>query len=178
MGNSFQDQFLKLGLVDKKQVNQIKKTKHRQKKAKVKDQEADESKMLAEQAQVQKSRRVKERNRKKNAKQKQKESAAQIHQLIENSRLQYDEGDIPYKFSDDNKVKRLLLSKEIADKLGSGKLAIVRQAGVYQIVPAIVARKVQEFNKKMVVLLHQPKEIGADADDPYAEFQVPDDLMW
>ncbi len=178
MGNSFQDQFLKLGLVDKKQVNKIKKKKHQQKKAKVKSPEPDESKILAEKAQEQKKKRAQERNRKKNEKIKQKESAAQIHQLIENNRIQYDEGEIPYNFTDYNKVKRLLLSKEIADKLGSGKLAIVRQAGVYHIIPADIARKVQEFNRKMIVLLHKPKEISPEADDPYAEFQVPDDLMW
>ena len=30
----------------------------------------------------------------------------------------------------------------------------------------------------VLTLLWLPEEKAADADDPYAEFQVPDDLMW
>ncbi len=49
MGNSFQDQFLKLGLVDKKQVNKSKKQKHQKKKVQIPKKQVvvDENVLLA-----------------------------------------------------------------------------------------------------------------------------------
>ncbi len=176
MGNSLQDQFLKLGLANKKQVNKIKKNKYQQKKAKGIKPEDNESKILAQEAMAQRKKRDTVLNKKRNKKLKQKEAVAQIRQLIEKYRQQYNEGDTPYNFSDNNKIKRIYLPKEICDKLGAGKLAIVRQAGEYQIVPAQIGRKIQTLNKKQVILLHSPTK--PDTEDPYAEFQIPDDLVW
>ncbi len=178
MGNSLQDQFLKLGLIDKKKVNKTKKEQHQKKKAKGKKRVIDESKILAQKAQEQQKERNRELNRLRNEERRAKESAAQIRQLIETNRLNYDKGDTPYNFTDNNKIKRIFLSKEIADNLGKGRLAIVRQAGEYQIVPADLATKIQKVNKNLVVLLHSQKKQEADTDDPYAEFKVPDDLVW
>jgi uncharacterized protein len=176
MGNSLQDQFLKLGLANKKQVNKIKKKKHQLKKTKAVDTEALESKTLAQKAQNERQQRDRQLNRKKKKKIQKNEIAGQIRQLIETNRLTMEEGDTPYKFSDNNVIKRLFLTKEISDQLSNGKLAIVRQAGEYQIIPAETAFKIQKLNRNQIVLLHKPKKV--EADDPYAEFEVPDDLMW
>ena len=42
--------------------------------------------------------------------------------------------------------------------------------------PPAVAEKIRQRNLSLVIDL--PEDKRRDADDPYAQFQVPDDLMW
>jgi uncharacterized protein YaiL (DUF2058 family) len=177
MGNTLQDQFLKMGLVDKKQVNTLKKAQHKQKASN--KESINEGKIQAQQALAAKKEHSRLLNQKKNEELKEQETAAQIRQLIDSNRVSMAAGETPYNFIDDNKIKRLLLNKETIEQLSGGSLAIVRQAGEYLIVPAEIALKVQKFNRKLVVVFHtQRTPHSADHEDPYAEFQVPEDLIW
>jgi hypothetical protein len=179
MGSTLQDQFLKMGLVDKKQVNTVKKARHEQRSRQGGTVSPDESKIQAQQSLAEKKAYSRRLNQAKNKELQEQESAARIRQLVDSHRLPLDGGETPYNFTDNNKIKRLFLPKEIVEQLSGGALAIVRQAGGYQIVPAIVAKKVQEFNTKLVVVYHAPEEKpSSDREDPYAEYQVPDDLVW
>ena len=61
--------------------------------------------------------------------------------------------------------------------MGSGSAAIVRLGESYEVVPADVAEKIRARDAASVV------DTGAadstpDEDDPYKDYQVPDDLMW
>ncbi len=176
MGSTLQEQFLKMGLVDKKKVENAKKAKHQQKTDRGVKNGADESKTQALQALAEKRERTKLLNQEKNREVQEQESAARIRQLIETNRLTIEEGETPYNFTDNNKIKRLYLQKSVAEQLSNGTLAIVRQAGEYQVIPARVADKVREFNRKLVVVYHSPA--SAVTEDPYAEYKVPDDLIW
>jgi len=179
MGSTLQDQFLKMGLVDKKQVNTVKKARHEQRSKQGGKESPDESKIQAQQSLSEQKERSRQLNQVKNEELKEQESAARIRQLIDSHRLSVQGGETPYNFTDNNKIKRLILAKEIIERLSRGALAIVRQAGEYQIVPADVAEKVRKFNAKLVVVYHAPKKNTSPAhEDPYAEYQVPDDLMW
>jgi len=60
----------------------------------------------------------------------------------------------------------------------NGRAGIAKIDGHYEIVPAEVARKVQARDKASIVVLNEATQDVAAADDPYAEFQIPDDLMW
>ncbi len=82
-----------------------------------------------------------------------------------------------YNFVDDKKVKRLSVNKLMREKLASGSLAIVRHGGGYEVIPREAALKIQERDPQRVVQLNIRTE-EPDADDPYAAYQVPDDLMW
>jgi uncharacterized protein len=179
MGNTLQDQFLKMGLVDKKKANTIKKSHHNQRTGQGAKEETQERSIQVRKAQEKKKERSRLLNQKRNEEIKEQETAARIRQLIDSSRLPMEGGEAPYNFTDTNKIKRLFLTKIMVERLSSGDLAIVRQAGEYQIVPAGVAEKVQKFNKNLVVVFHAPKKnISPGLEDPYAEYQVPDDLMW
>lgn len=83
----------------------------------------------------------------------------------------------PYNFVDDKKVKRISVNALVRNKLSSGSLAIVHHGGGYEIIPREAALKIQERDPRRIVLLNTPTE-APDADDPYAAYQVPDDLMW
>jgi len=62
-------------------------------------------------------------------------------------------------------------------KIIAGTLGIARIEGRYELIPKIIAEKIQQRNEKRVLLFKHEEQI-LDENDPYAEFQVPDDLIW
>ena len=128
-------------------------------------------------AQAEKLAKDQELNREQQEKAQQKAIAAQIKQLIETSRLPKINGEDYYNFVDDKKVKRLPVNTLVRNKLSNGWLAIVRHGGGYEIIPREAAMKIQERDASRIVLLNTHVE-EPDADDPYAAYQIPDDLMW
>ena len=90
-----------------------------------------------------------------------------------------DAGDITYNFKHEKTIKKLSLTQKSVDSLVQGKVGIVMIAGDYQLVPADIIYKVRELNPNFVVLLNTPSaKKQKDEDDPYAEYEIPDDLMW
>lgn len=179
MGLSLRDQLLKAGLVNEKQAKQATKQQQKQERLERKGQvEKDDSqRQAALQAQAEKVARDRELNRQQQEKADQKARAAQIKQLIENTRLPKLNTDDYYNFVDGKKVKRIAVNAMLRDKLSRGSLAIVRHGGGYEMIPRDAALKIQERDSQRIVLLNTPTE-EADADDPYAAYKVPDDLMW
>mgnify|MGYP002651433254 CR=1 FL=1 len=179
MSLSLRDQLLKAGLVNQKQVKQVSKEQKKQKRLEHKGQvEVDDTQQrLAKEAMAEKAKRDQELNRQQQEKAEQKARAAQVKQLIEVSRLPKLTTEDYYNFVDDKKVKRISVNNLMRDKLSSGSLAIVRHGGGYEIIPREAALKIQERDPRRVVLLNTRTE-EVDADDPYAAYQVPDDLMW
>ena len=179
MSLSLRDQLLKAGLVNEKQAKQATKQQQKQQRLEKKGQvEKDNSQREAAlKAQAEKQARDQELNRQQQEKAEQKARAAQVKQLIERSRLPKLTTDDYYNFVNDKKVKRISVNNLMRDKLSSGSLAIVRHGGGYEIIPREAALKIQERDPRRVVLLNTRTE-EVDADDPYAAYQVPDDLMW
>ena len=179
MGLSLRDQLLKAGLVNEKQAKQAGKQQQKQKRLVQKGQaELDDStRQAALQAQAEKAARDQELNRQQQEKAEQKARAAQVKQLIERSRLPKLDGEDYGNFVDDKKVKRLPVNTMVRNKLSNGWLAIVRHGGGYEIIPREAALKIQERDASRIVLLNTHVE-EPDADDPYAAYQIPDDLMW
>ena len=179
MSMSLRDQLLKAGLVNEKQVKQAGKQQQKQQRLEKKGQvEIDDAqKQAAVQAKAEKVARDQELNRQQQEKVEQKARAAQIKQLIETNRLPKLSGEDYYNFVDDKKVKRLPVNALMRNKLSTGGLAIVRHGGGYEVVSRDVAVKIQERDPRRIVLLNTATE-APDADDPYAAYQVPDDLMW
>ncbi|WP_312960847.1 DUF2058 domain-containing protein [Stutzerimonas nitrititolerans] len=179
MSLSLRDQLLKAGLVNEKQVKQAGKQQKKQQRLVHKGQaEKDDSQREAAlKAQAEKQARDQELNRQQQEKAEQKARIAQIKQLIETSRLPKLTTEDYYNFVDDKKVKRLSVNKLMRDKLSSGSLAIVRHGGGYEVIPREAALKIQERDPRRIVQLNVQTE-APDADDPYAAYQIPDDLMW
>ena len=179
MALSLRDQLLKAGLVNAKQAKQV--GKEQQKKQRLEQKghiEKDESqKLAAQQAMAEKAARDQALNRQQQEKAEQKARTAQVKQLIEVSRLPKLTTEDYYNFVDDKKVKRLPVNALMRNKLSSGSLAIVRHGGGYEVIPREAALKIQERDPRRILLLNTQSE-APDADDPYAAYQVPDDLMW
>ena len=179
MSLSLRDQLMKAGLVSEKQAKQAGKQKQKQQRLEKKGQvEVDDAiKQAALQAQAEKAARDQELTEQQKEKAEQKARAAQIKQLIESSRLPKLQSDDYYNFVDEKKIKRIAVNAMLRDKLSRGSLAIVRHGGGYEMIPREAALRIQERDPHRVILLNTPTE-APDADDPYAAYQVPDDLMW
>ncbi len=179
MANSLQDQLLKAGLTDKNKVNKAKKAKQRREKEQRhrKQKTEDQAVRWAKQAKAEDVERDRALNQKKNEQAKQKAIAAQIRQLIEMNRLSLEEGEVVYHFNDEAKVRRILITDEIHGQLIGGRLAIVKIDDRYDVIPTAVADKISMRNRDCIVVRND-REQQDDGDDPYADYIVPDDLMW
>jgi len=175
MANSFGDQLLKAGLVNRNQLHKAKKSRHKQKKEKVGT--VNETAEAARQAAAEKAARDRELNRQQTEALERKAIQAQIRQLIELNRLPRDEGTVGYNFQDGTAVKKLFVSDEMHDRLARGLLAIVRLDDGYEVIPSVVAEKIRLRDAACLVGDATPRR-EAGEDDPYADYKVPDDLMW
>ncbi|MCK4864544.1 MAG: DUF2058 domain-containing protein [Gammaproteobacteria bacterium] len=180
MGNPFQDQFLKAGVVTKQQVKKAQSVSNKKKKEQrsKKNTAVDENKLKAQQAAKDKADHDKALNLRKEEQAKQKATSSEIDQLIKtNCVKRNDEYDIIYNFEHRKKVNRIYVNAEIKQQVIDGKLGIARIEGRYELIPKIIAEKIQQRNEKRVILFEKEEQV-IDENDPYAEFQVPDDLTW
>ncbi|MDP5210759.1 DUF2058 domain-containing protein [Microbulbifer sp. 2205BS26-8] len=176
---SLQDQLLQAGLVDKKKAKQVSREKRKQQKVAKKSTEIqiDETKLAVQQARTDKMARDRALNTQRDAAAQQKAIAAQIKQLVDNNRQSHGNGEIAYNFTFDKKVKTIYVTEALYEHLITGRLVIVAMEQRFDLVPRVIADKIAERNSDIVV---KPAEtINPDGeDDPYADFKIPDDLMW
>ncbi len=180
MNNPFQEQLLKAGLVSKQQVQKANKDKQKKKKQErnTKQAIADETTLKAQKAAEEKAKRDRELNQRKEEQARKKAISSEINQLILANRIERNEQcEIAYNFEHQKKVKRIYINEEMKQQIIRGKLGIVRIEGRYELVPISIAEKIQQRNEKRVVLINNDKP-EADENDPYAEYKVPDDLIW
>lgn len=104
--------------------------------------------------------------------------AAQIKQITLLNRIAQDSNGVIYQFNHANKVKTVYVAEKVREALINGRAGIVSLESGYEIVPAEVARKIQDRDAQAVIVLNQATQDVAAEDDPYAAFQIPDDLMW
>jgi len=179
MGNSLQDQLLKAGLIDQKKIDQARQDKKKARPPKpTKKARAAAPKPQPTPEQLEKIARDRELNEQRKEVQRQRAVAAEVRQLVRNNRhpRSESEDDKPFHFENKGKVKRIYVSAQTHKLITDGKLMIVNDNGVFELVPPAVAEKIRQRNPSLVIDL--PEDKDPDADDPYAQFQVPDDLMW
>lgn len=179
MANSFGDQFLKAGLVNKTQLSKAEKSKNKQQKLKQKQkiEVVDEAVVAARQAAAETLARDRELNRLQKEELERKAVLAQVRQLIELNRLPRDTGEVGYNFQDQTAIKKIFVTEEMHDRLSRGLLAIVRLDDRYEVVPSVVAEKILLRDPACVVSQTTSRPESGE-DDLYADYKVPDDLMW
>lgn len=180
MNNPFQEQLLKAGIVNKQQVQKAKQDKNKKKKQQRNKKEAaiDENKIKAQLAAEEKAKHDRELNKKKEEGVRKKAISAEINQLIIDHHIKRDKNcEIIYNFEHNNKVKRIYINAEMKQHIIKGKLGMARIEGRYELVPADIAEKIQQRNEKRIVFFKNEEQV-ADANDPYADYQIPDDLTW
>ena len=180
MNNPFQEQLLKAGLVSKQQVQKVQQEKNKKRKQQPgkKKHVVDEAKLKAQQLAQEKADRDRELNKRKEQQARGKALSAEINQLILDNLIKRDDScEIVYNFEHDKKVKRIYINAEMKQQIIKGKLGIARIDGRYELIPAGVAEKIQQRNDKRVVIF-KDEEKSVDENDPYADYEIPDDLTW
>ena len=175
---TLQEQLLKAGLVTSKKVAKVQRTA---KKSRVQAREAREAVEENKKTQLERDKQLSEQQKQATLS---KEYKAQVKQLIEMNRISVARGNIDFNFTDNNLIKKIVVDKPTHAQLISGRLAIARLIAEgsgeneYAIIPAVVADKIAQRDANSIVLNSALSQEEQDEDDPYAEFKVPDDLMW
>jgi uncharacterized protein YaiL (DUF2058 family) len=176
---SLQDQLLKAGLADEKKAKAVRNEKKKKRKQQPKGTtEVNETELRARQAREDKAEHDRQLNLERQKEADKKAVQAQIRQLIETNRLERSGGETAYQFVHDKKIKKLYVTETMADQLARGRLAVVLLNDSYEIVAEGVARKIMERDESAVVALHERQSDDQGDDDPYAGYEIPDDLMW
>ncbi|EPJ49435.1 MAG: hypothetical protein OFPII_01000 [Osedax symbiont Rs1] len=173
MAISLQDQLLKAGLASKKQANKAKADK-RKKKSKT---AAPDNALQIQQQQTAKRDKDRQLNLDREQQKADKASISQARQIVESNRVTIPRGsDITHQFSHLKFVKSIYVDKQLQSQLFCGLLTVVFMDDKYWLIPTDQAHRLNALQSDWVVEL--PKKELKDDDDPYADYAIPDDLMW
>jgi len=189
MGKSLQDQLKSLGIVGKAKDEK----KGPQQKTKRRPQSPSPQKNAAAQAvvreerdvlgkQVREKRKIREREDEAARAEKLRRRAAETEarEYLEAHRVERLEDGLSYRFNMQGMIRRIFVTQEVADQLSAGTMGIVVAGEAIDVVPTDIAQKVGELSERVTVIINDPAsgQDGDDPDDPYSEYQVPDDLVW
>ena len=181
MSGTLKDQLLKAGLVDREKLKAEKKAEHRAKKQRQrgKTPKHDETKQRAETARRAKLEHDRQRNSERERQRELRAARAQVREIVDRHRLERQSGETPFQFADRGKIKKIYVHASMPGEIAAGRLAVVRLDGNYDIVPAAAAARIVERDPRAVVVLNDAAAAAEKvADDPYADYPVPDDLTW
>lgn len=181
--SSLQDQLLKAGLVDKKQAHQARAEKRKNAKKKRKGQLSEDN-SLQQQIEAQKAQKLAKDKALADEKAKEKlgkEKLQQLEQLIKSHALaerKY-KGDEKHNFAFNNLVKTIYLNPEAKRRVIKGIYGICEWLDKFYLFEADSMQRLEALAPELVALFNKPEEKPEeDEDDPYAGYEVPDDLMW
>ncbi len=185
MAGSLQDQLLSKGLINKNKAKKIQREQQHQKRVskKHKTELVDEAKVAAEQAQKNKAEQDKKLNQELKAKADERAIAAQIKQLISNNNISVKSKDVAFIFHHQGKSQTLVVERAQEEQIKKGRLVVVQQVEIkdshkYQLVPSQIADKIASRNTNYIAYQADLQQLAQDEEDPYAEYEIPDDLMW
>lgn len=183
MGKSLQEQLLQSGLAKPKQAKKARREKTRQdQQARREAKPAAETDALAreiEAREADKRARDRELNARRRSEREARERDAAAAQLIETHRIApvNDDHSVPYNYRLGRKIKRLRVSEDQRRQLAAGRLAIVHHRERASLVDIATAERLAALIPTRLWRA-EPAEERPDPDDPYADYVVPDDLMW
>lgn len=181
---SLQDQLLKAGLTTKqkaRQANTDKRKKNKQKRSgnAIEASLQEQVKKDLAQAKQEKLARDTALNNEKQQALAAKEQALRILQILKHHQLTNVSGEAEYNYTFNKKIKKLSIDELTHKALVNGRLALCGVDEVTYIVTAETADKISSLDQSVVLVQNTRVEVdNAEEDDPYADFQIPDDLMW
>ena len=180
-GNPLQEQLLKAGLVKKSKVSAVAREQHKARQA-GEPTGSDDARRAAEQARLDKAERDRALEADRKSRTRAVELAAQARQIITDKKVARS-GDDEYRFTVDGAIRTLLIDAPLRRQLASGALVIVRLGAGYELLPRAAAEQVRVRDVGAILLDHgqtgAPAAAPSSEDDAYyAQFQVPDDLVW
>lgn len=180
MAGSLQDQLLKAGIANKQQAKKATIDKRKQKKQAPQQAEAERIERLEviEAQRKEKAERDRLLNEARKAEQEQKAIDAQVKQLIERHQVKPSErAETRFQFVDGTTIKSIYVDEAMLPTLARAQLRVARFGSSYALIPAVVAEKIEARRPEVLIPLSSDQQ-ASDEDDPYAEYVIPDDLMW
>jgi uncharacterized protein YaiL (DUF2058 family) len=179
-----QDQLMKAGLVSKQDAKAAKsekrkKQKQKKKKGTVVVTELDKQ---VEQARLDKLEKDQALNQTLKDRAGAKADIAKVKQMIEQHGLTDIKGELVFNFTYENKVRKLTVDERARDALISGRLGVCVLGEDFYLLADETVRRLAVIDESVVAYLYdrtagEPEPEMAE-DDPYADYQIPDDLMW
>ena len=174
---SLKDQLLKAGLTNQQTVKNTAKKKLPKLKKKDRGGKSDSAKQ-AERSMQEKMIRDKQLNQNRQSEIDNKALYAQIKQLIERSKIDRDGGEIAYSFTYLKLVKTIYVTTEQQTQLSKNQIGIaVLDNEKFELVPRVVIEKISQRDETCIIS-NQPITNNVSQDDPYADYKIPDDLIW
>jgi len=181
---SLQDQLLKAGLTTKqktRQANADKRKKNKQQRSGVEHGASLQEQVKQDLALSKADKLAKDTalNDAKNIELANKEQQLRIKQILEHHQLTSVRGESEYNYTFNNKVKKLVLDTITHKALVNGRLALCGLNETTYLVTSETAEKVAELDKNIILVQNDKvDDEETDENDPYADYQIPDDLMW
>lgn len=183
MANALQEQLLKAGLASKQKVRDVKTQKRRNRKANVDDgSEALKQEIAAQRNQQAQKDRALNTQRFKEA-----EAKGQVRGLIteftKRSINVPNDAEIKFNYTIDNKIFSVYIDETLQKQLLKGTLGLIRYQDKSYLVPHKLAERVNLLVPEWCGYLwesegSQVSQQDSVEDDPYADYVIPDDLMW
>jgi uncharacterized protein YaiL (DUF2058 family) len=178
--NPLQEQLLKAGLAKKSKVAEVAREQQKARLGKAPS-DAAEIQREAERVRLEKVERDRALEAERRARARAGELAAQARQIIQDKKLPRT-GESEYRFPADGAIRTVLVDDDQRRKLAAGSVVIVRFGDRYELLPRAAGEKVRERDASLVVLDHGQASDAAptssEDDAYYAQFKVPDDLIW
>lgn len=180
--NPLQEQLLKAGLIKKSKLAEVAREQNKARHSKG-PQAPNEIQREAERSRAEKVERDRALAAQGKAQARIAELRAQARQIVEDRKVPRS-GESEYRFSADGAIHTLLVNDDLRRKLASGVLVVVRLDARFELLPRAAADKVRERDAGMIVLDHGRSAgaelVAATSEDDayYAQFKVPDDLIW
>ena len=178
--NPLQEQLLKAGLAKKSKVTEAAREQQKARQAKGTT-ESDQIRREAELAREAKAEKDRALEAARKAQARITELAAQARQIIQDKKLPRS-GESEYRFTADGAIRTILIDDDQRKKLAVGTVVIARSGDRYELLPRAAGDKVRERDASLIVLDHgQATDAAATSSEDdayYAQFKVPDDLVW
>jgi uncharacterized protein YaiL (DUF2058 family) len=179
--NALQEQLLKAGLAKKSKAAEAAREQEKARRGEAPSLAA-EIQREAERARAEKVERDRALAAAQKAEAHAKALRAQARQIIVDKHVPHG-GDIEYRFAVDGAIRSLPVVEAQKKQLANGQLVITRLDEAFALLPRIAAEQVRQRVPEWIVLDHQapdaPASTGNAEDDAYyAQFVVPDDLVW
>ena len=180
MSKSLKEQLLAAGLVKPKQVTEAKQQQRKQARQQPKSKAAPPTpaQLEAQKAAAEKAARDKELNRQRQAERERRAIINQLEQIIEAQRLSTKDGETPFRFVVKSKIKKIYVTADQHAALVKGTLGVVRYKEAFAVVTRETAERIAERDARTVLVLRDGTEPDIQEDPDYADYKVPDDLMW
>jgi uncharacterized protein YaiL (DUF2058 family) len=179
MAGSLKDQLLKAGLANKQQVKKASIEQRKEKKniSQVSLEKAESEARLKKQRE-EKAAQDRALNQARDTAAHERAIDAQIKQLIEHHKIRIsDKAETKYQFVDGTAIKQIWVDSAHVTQLVRSQIRIARDGDQYSLIPAIVAARIEERRPERIIPLSSDQQTS-DEDDPYADYVIPDDLMW